>query len=237
MTEAGSRGPRSIQEVAGVSPSSGESRGASRDPDLLSAIREIEGQEPGDEAAERIFHAYYGPVRRFFGGRGAPPEERRDLTQQTFLRVFQGRGKFECIATFEAWLFQIAANVLRNARRARQTQKRNMPEDSLDEMIESRGFSPPSGEPGSWERPLDALLEAERMGRLAREIRDLPPRMRQCILLRLRQGLGNEEIARRLGISVGAVKAHVHQGKRRLNERLAGELAPVDPGDPEEPPR
>lgn len=235
MSGADSEDSRS-QEVGTDPPPPGPQGAGDRQPsDLLEDVQALGRGEADEDAWGRIHDAYFGRVRSLFKRRGAAEEERRDLTQETFFRVFQGRGKFECTQEFEAWLFRIAANVWRNARRAAEAAKRNPFEESLDEWIDERGFAPRAAEPGLLERPLESLLEKERMVLLIREVQKLPPRMRQCLLLRLFQGLSYDQIARRLRLSVGAVKAHLHQARHRLNERLARHFLPVENGSSEEP--
>lgn len=236
MSQSGSEDPRPQDPGSSPGrPAEGGSEGSAA-PELLDDIQAVGRGEAGQDAWRRIHDAYYGRLRRLFARRGAAPEERRDLTQETFFRVFQGRGTFSCLQQFEAWLFHIAANVGRNALRSAKAAKRDAPEESLAEWIDERGFAPRSAEPGPLERPLDSLLAKERVMLLARELQGLPPRMRQCALLRFFQDLSYDEIARQLRISVGAVKAHLHQARHRLNERLDSHLQPVD-DDPLEPDR
>ncbi len=44
--------------------------------------------------------------------------------------------------------------------------------------------------------------------------------MRACVKLSLVEGLEYAEIARRLGVSVNTVKAHVHRARQNLSARL-----------------
>lgn len=52
------------------------------------------------------------------------------------------------------------------------------------------------------------------------ELRRLPRRQRECVVLRLYLDLPETEVAAALGISTGSVKTHLHRGLATLTERL-----------------
>ena len=55
-------------------------------------------------------------------------------------------------------------------------------------------------------------------------LRRLPHRRRVCVVLRYGFGLTEHEVARALGISVGAVRTRTTRGARQLSELLGGSL-------------
>jgi RNA polymerase sigma-70 factor (ECF subfamily) len=170
-----------------------------------------------------LFLAYHRRVRGFFARRTTDPSAIDDLTQETFLRLYQGGGKMEGIADFTAWLFQIAANVHRNRGRSLRAAKRSGQEEPLEvlEQMASPRLHPAASLPRGPEAPLEAVLDRERRTALARALVDLPPQMRRCAVLRFSAGLRYHEIAERLGISLDGVKAHLYQARKRLRIVLA----------------
>src|SRR5712664_4986450 len=91
----------------------------------------------------------------------------------------------------------------------------------------SRDESPETQRPPSWldvedQGPNPEQLYAEKeWERLVSEaMNDLTPRVRKAIELRELDERSTEETARIMGISVGAVKARVFHGRRKLRERL-----------------
>jgi RNA polymerase sigma-70 factor (ECF subfamily) len=192
--------------------------------ELLDAIARL-GVEPlSDELFQHVVDAYYPRVRRFFAKRELEREECADLTQETFIRVFKGKGVFRSKAQFEAWLFRIAANVCRNAHRSRIAAKRCGPEDSLDELLDQY----PSvlarlAEHGTTatRNPLVTYLDQERLAIVAKALHQLPDQMRRCTILRIHHELKYREIAEVMGISIETVKAHLYQARNRLREFLA----------------
>jgi RNA polymerase sigma-70 factor (ECF subfamily) len=201
---------------------------------LLHHIRRLGRGAESSESFRFVYQHYYDRVRGFFSNRGHPVEEARELSQDTFIRVYRGRGVFESTDDFKAWLFQIALNVHRNSLRARHTAKRHAPEDSLDQWIEERGEAPAGPEEDQNPSPLDDFLDRELKVVVARGLKELPPKMRRCYLLSLHQEWTYREVAEHLEISEGTVKAHVFQARRKLDELIApylGRRGPRAPGE------
>lgn len=171
------------------------------------------GEQGFMDTPEDLFRRYYRPVASFFMKRGFSSEESRDLAQETFLRVYSKWDSFRGDSSAETWLFQIAANLYKNKLRSLQTQKRDAQEVSMDaEMVEL----------GSRESdPLRTVLTEERTQRLRVALEDLPPQMRQAVLLRVDGDLKYREIADVMHVSIETVKAHLYQARQHLRDRLA----------------
>ncbi len=170
------------------------------------------------EDFERLFGRYYRPVHYYFAKRGCSTEECQDLTQETFLSVYKGMQGYRKEANVETWMFTIAANIWRNWLRSRSTKKRNAPVVPLEQTLEER--TEPAGTTTKEPDPLDHLLASEQWKLLRTELDDLPPRMQDCLLLRLDQGLKYREIATIMNISVDTVKSQLYQARERLKKKL-----------------
>ena len=70
-------------------------------------------------------------------------------------------------------------------------------------------------------------MSGERREQLRSALEELPPRMRDCLLLRLDKGLKYREIAEIMNTRVDTVKSQLYQAKERLKDFLrdyAGDL-------------
>lgn len=189
-----------------------------------------DGEGRSEDELEALFQRYFRPVFHFFLNRGFPREECRDLTQETFLRVYRSIGRFRREASLQTWLFQIATNVWRNEVRRRMAEKREAREVSLEGAAEGgrpirsdrrlAGWSEPSG-------PLDGMLEDEQRRMLRQALEELPPQMRRCVLLRIDQNLKYREIAGVMQISIETVKSQLSQARDRLEAKLGRYFDPV----------
>ena len=196
---------------------------AGEDPEqlILSLLRKLKDGIDRDESFRQLFAIYYARVRRSFPHR-VPPEERQDLIQEVFLRVYRGlRGWPEDVEGFEHWLFAVARNVYRNWLQSRQRLKRQGWEVSLSGTLKEDGES----ELADAQKPpqdtvLEHLLQGERARLLHRAIEDMPEQMRACVLLRVGQDLKYREISTALGLAEGTVKAHLNRAKMWLRNAL-----------------
>jgi len=164
-----------------------------------------------------IFSEFYPLVLRYFVRHGFGEEDSRDLAQETMLRVYRSLSSYSGDAQLGTWIFQVTANVCRNAVRTRASHKRSAPEDPRDERTDRGGDLPDDGE-----GPLRELLTGERAKILTEALQDLPPQMRRCVELRVQRDLTYREIAEILRISLNTVKAQLFQARQILRSRLAG---------------
>lgn len=176
-----------------------------------------------DEEFRRLFERYFRPLFYFFRNRGIPPEECRDLTQETFLRVYKSIARFRGEASVQTWLFQIATNLWRNRVRYDRAGKREASEVSLESAMEKGRPIPADLSLARGEHtagPLAGLLADEQLGVLRRALDGLPPQMRRCVLLRVDQNLKYREIAGVMQISIETVKSQLSQARERLGREL-----------------
>lgn len=194
----------------GAPPSGGRGSGGGEPPDF-------------DEQYQAAFEDYFESVLGFFLRKGFSREEAEDLTQETFLRVYQSIGGFRGEASLKTWIVQIATNTWRNEIRKRRADKRGGSEISLEEEVEKRESIRADRPLPGWEKgssgALDEILVEEGKRKLRDALENLPPRMRNCVLLRI-QDLKYREIADLMEVSIGTVKAQLSVAQERLKKEL-----------------
>jgi RNA polymerase sigma-70 factor (ECF subfamily) len=158
-------------------------------------------REAFDLIVERHRRAVYQVCYRFVGNH----EDAADLTQDVFVRAFKGLRKFKGQSALGTWLYRVAVNTALNRVTSRRPEAEPI---ETEQHVDRRAVD-----------PLHEMLEDERLADVRRAIRQLPPKQRATLVLRVYQELSHEEIARVLGSSVGAVKAnffHALGNLRRL---------------------
>jgi RNA polymerase sigma-70 factor, ECF subfamily len=184
-----------------------------------------------EEDFRKIFYRFNRPIYAFFVNRGFSREEARDLMQETFLQAFRSLNRFRGESSFDTWLWAITKNVWRLTLRRHNRVKHSGREVSLEEVTE-RGRLPSAdghgGPAAEGDEPLDRCLDKERARLLRAAVADLPEHMRNCLLLRLVQGLKYEEIATVLQVSIGTVKSQLSDARARLRGRLAALLGEAE---------
>jgi len=186
-------------------------------------IREIKRELNMEENFRQLFERHYTQIHRFFHRKGFSPEDCRELTQETFLSVYKGVKGFRQESPFENWLFSIAENIWRSELERRKARKRDAPLISLDQQdtSDTDEFSPLAAriaDPAPDQ--LDRTIEKEKLQKLHEALQQLPEQMRRCTELRIIHDFSYKEIAELMKISINTVKAHLHQAKKDLSERL-----------------
>lgn len=154
------------------------------------------------EAFNELVQRHESRLRSFFSRLGAREDEAEDAFQDTFLRLFAQRGRYEATASFRAFLFTVAKRAWIDIVRRRERRRRNLGSESLHDQIESEA-SPWSAE--------------ERMD-LHAGLAALPEGQRMALLLSTLGGLDYKEVGQVLEIPEGTVKSRVFHALRKLRE-------------------
>ncbi len=164
----------------------------------------------GDERAfSLILRAYETPVfnyvLRLVNGDRSLAE---DLTQEVFLRVFQGLPKFSLRCKFTTWLFQVTKNRVLDELRASERRPRALV--ALDDIAPLE--------------VLDAPVERlEEIDTLWRSVEALNVDLKMALLLRDVVGLSYTEIADSLEITLATVKWRIYKAREAVQVALVRE--------------
>lgn len=180
-----------------------------------------------DQLVEQYQPMVYSLALRILGD----PEDARDSTQESFLKVYRHFGSFRGEASLRTWICRIAINQARSTERWWRRRKRRET-SSLDAPI-----SPDSGDdtapidllPSPAASPEAEAMSRERTGRIELALGRLKKDFRIAVILRDIEGLSYEEIAWVTGISVGTVKSRIARGREMLREVLAPEPETISP--------
>jgi len=162
----------------------------------------------GDERAfSIILRAYETPVfnyvLRLVNGDRSLAE---DLTQEVFLRVYQGLPKFSLRCKFTTWLFQVTKNRVLDELRAVERRPRALV--ALDDIAPLE--------------VLDAPVERlEEMDSLWRAVEGLTVDLKMALLLRDVVGLSYTEIADSLEITLATVKWRIYKAREEVQVALS----------------
>jgi RNA polymerase sigma-70 factor (ECF subfamily) len=184
----------------------------------------IERLRAGDTAAfERLVEERSNDVYVLLFRLTEDAEEARDLTQETFLRVFQSIARFRGDADLKTWIYRIAINQARNRWRWWRRRRRDST-FSLDLQDENHEQPLSARLQSASLNPEQETLARERETALRNALRTLGRSYRETVILRDVEGLSYEEIAATLEISVGTVKSRIARGRLELRRKLGSSL-------------
>src|SRR5712671_1621699 len=144
-------------------------------------------------------------------------EDAEDIVQETFRKVFVHLQKFEGKSSFSTWLTRIAINeALMSLRRRRALHEVPPADDSSGDNGTTPGLDLADASPD----PEATYLRKEEARIVSAAIRHLRPGMRRAVELRELGDLSTQETARRMGLSVAAIKGRVFHARKELGRAL-----------------
>ena len=158
---------------------------------------------------ERYEKQVYHQALRMVGN----PEDAADLTQDTFIKVWQGLPSFQGDSSFSTWLFRLTGNACIDFIRR---EKKRRGDVSLDD--EERDLSSALIDPTS--TPQQALEQKELHRAVSEGLRRLSDEHRQILVLREINGLSYDEIGDILDLSPGTVKSRIARARISLAKIL-----------------
>jgi RNA polymerase sigma-70 factor (ECF subfamily) len=170
----------------------------------------VERARGGDRAAfeelvRRHADRLYAIVLRFV----SDGDEAQEVTQEAFLRAWQGIGRFEGRSRFFTWLYRIGIN------EAKRRAARRPP--AIVVSLEDE----PIPEAPDWSEAPDARLEQADVRRVVEHaIRALPIEYRAPIVLRDVEGLSTREAAEVIDVGEAAFKSRLHRARLAVRRAL-----------------
>ena len=156
------------------------------------------------EAYEMIYRQHVGRVHALCLRMARDRSEAEELTQETFVRVWERLGSFRGDSAFTTWLHRVTVNVVIAGLRQRGRWRERFSTSETEDF----GAAEPAFSAGG-----DLDLE--------RAIAGLSPQARMVFLLHDVEGYKHGEIAELTGLAVGTSKAHLHRARLLLREELS----------------
>lgn len=135
------------------------------------------------------------------------PEEVEDILQTVYLKVLDGRARYDGRAAFKTWLFAVIRRTAADERRRHWLRRLGLVRYGRD--------APPAGQAGS---PAETLHLDELQAAFREALARLPRRQQEVLHLVFYQELSLSEAAGVMGVSVGAARQHYERGKQRLRQ-------------------
>ena len=161
------------------------------------------------DACRELVELYQDRLFRLMARFTRDPQEREDLVQEVFLKVFRHLGKFKFDSALYTWIYRVAVNAASDYLAARKRRPLVLLEDL---QVVERGPASrkdPSG-------PQKALLASESRELVRRVLARLPEKFRKVLILREFEGLSYQEMAQVLGISMGTVESRLFRARKKF---------------------
>jgi RNA polymerase sigma-70 factor, ECF subfamily len=139
------------------------------------------------------------------------PSEAEDLTQEVYIQIYRKSGSFRGDSAFSTWLHRLTVNqVLMHFRRRSFKNERTTDDGEMPEPVIAQSES-------SQRSPLLDRIDIDNA------VEQLPAGYKAIFILHDIEGFDHEEIARRIGVSVGTSKSQLHKARLKMRKLLKKE--------------
>jgi RNA polymerase sigma-70 factor (ECF subfamily) len=186
-----------------------------QDSDIELMLR-VRADEPSafEELVDRFRNRLVGLLLQLIGNAA----DAEDLAQEVFLRVYRVRQRYRAEARLSTWLYAIALNLARNARRAQRRRR------EFAHSIRHCGHVGPR--PGgrvlydSVDQPARKIEREELAAVVRRAVGGLKGRQRLAVWLNKFEGMSYADIARVMDVTPPVVKSLLCRARMRLRKAL-----------------
>lgn len=186
------------------------------DKDILLIKDALENQS--QEAFNKLHKRYYGSIFHLALKRVGDREEAEDIASITLAKAFKHLNQYNENFAFSTWLFRIANNNCIDYSRKKKIKKLDIQGDSDDENEHNNPILNLNDDNLS---PQAKLIRQQKHKQIHNLIDNLSDQYKELVVLRYFEELSYEEIAEKLNIPMGTVKAKLFRAKEKLHEALS----------------
>ncbi|QEC44480.1 RNA polymerase sigma factor [Pseudobacter ginsenosidimutans] len=158
----------------------------------------------GDQVAyQAVYDLYHAKLFHYFLKRTRIKEQAKDLTQQSFIKLWKSRHTLSDAYSLDTQLFTIASSIFVDHLR-KQAAERKYQHRLEDDLCEQPALVCHSNTDYESADYLDAVSE------------DLPPIRRNVFMLKIAKGYSNKEIAEQLSVSIKTVEDHYSKALKHV---------------------
>jgi len=170
--------------------------------------------KPDNRAVQELLNRHYADIFAYLRRLSSSTEEAKDLTQETFLKVWASRDGFRGRSRFSTWVYRIAYNTYIDWKRKKEVGLAPLCDEWWQECVDTS--------PG----PPAELAERQTAQHVYEAVDRLDEDKKQVVHLHYYQGLSIRQTAKVLGMSTSAVKYRLREVLKILRAEMEIEEEP-----------
>ena len=135
-------------------------------------------------------------------------EEAEDVVQDTLIKVWNARDRWQELDSIEAYSLTIARNLSLDRIKKMENQNDSLEEQNTERLDENTST------------PSERMIQKDKLDIVKRMIDELPEKQRSCIQLRDIEGKAYKDIALILGITEEQVKINIFRARQTIKQRF-----------------
>ena len=165
-----------------------------------------------------LMNKYYSRVYASLFSFTKSHEDSEDLTQMTFLKVWQQITTFRGDSAFFTWVYRIAINLAKNYVSSANFKKQKINTSIEEAEIEIKSFD---------DSEL-SLIHEQSLHKIRNFIDSLPESLRTAFTLREQDGLSYEEIGKITNTPIGTVRSRIYRARESILDHINQEIIKND---------
>jgi RNA polymerase sigma-70 factor, ECF subfamily len=137
------------------------------------------------------------------------------ITQDCFLKAYNGRASFRGDCSVNTWLTSIAVNLIRDQQRLQKFRFWRQARATAIDVTDAATFLP-----SNESSPESRVLAKEKAAQVQAALQNLSPNQRTVFLLRFAEEMDLSEISAITKIPVNTVKTHLHRGLKSVRSQV-----------------
>lgn len=138
------------------------------------------------------------------------------ITQDCFLKAWNGRAKFRGDCSVNTWLTSIALNLIRDQQRLGKFRFWRQARATAIDVTDAANFLP-----SHESSPERRILAREQTGQVQAALQNLSPNQRAVFLMRFSEEMELAEIAAAISMPINTVKTHLHRALKSVRAQVA----------------
>ncbi|MDA9755165.1 sigma-70 family RNA polymerase sigma factor [Gammaproteobacteria bacterium] len=175
----------------------------------------IDKAKNGNEGAFKILvNKYYPRVYASLFSFTKSKEDSEDLTQQTFIKVWQQLDSFRGDSAFFTWVYRIAINLAKNfvVSSNYKKQKSNISMENINIDL------------GSFDNVEEVIIHDESLEKISNFVNTLPESLKTAFTLRESEGKSYEEISDITETPIGTVRSRIFRARESIIDYMKKEI-------------
>jgi RNA polymerase sigma-70 factor (ECF subfamily) len=179
-------------------------------------------QAGSEEAFAWLIAHYHQPIYSLLARMLHDRADAADMTQEVFVKVFRGVGRFHGESSLRTWIYRIALHEASNQRRwwMRHKQQEIPIEQDMTESCSGVPIKLKEMLIDPAESPFDMAVHAQNRTRVEEALNQVSEPFRTTLILRDIEGFVYEEVAEIQGVNLGTVKSRLVRGRALLRAIL-----------------